>query len=239
MTTAPRLADHWRLDPDRIFLNHGSFGATPKVVLEAQRRWQDALEADYYTANHHKWLCGPKVSGFLFVQRRWQEEVRPTVISHAANRPRPARSKFIAEFDWNGTYDPTPLLATEAALTFLEGLLPGGLDELQQQNRRLALAARQCLADRLGIPLPAPDAMIGSLATLPLPAAPPSPGAPIDALQRHLRDVAAIEVPIFAWPSEGSGCLRISAQAYNRLDQYQRLAEALDAALWRAPAPRR
>ena len=77
------------------------------------------LGADYYTSNHHKWLCGPKVSGFLYVRPEFQAEVRPTVISHAANRPRPGRSRFLAEFDWTGTYDPTPILALPTAIEFL------------------------------------------------------------------------------------------------------------------------
>ena len=35
---------HWNLREDIIFLNHGSYGATPKPVLAEQRRWQDLME---------------------------------------------------------------------------------------------------------------------------------------------------------------------------------------------------
>ena len=41
-----KFSKHWFLDEETIFLNHGSFGATPKIVLEEQRRWQLLVEKD-------------------------------------------------------------------------------------------------------------------------------------------------------------------------------------------------
>jgi isopenicillin-N epimerase len=35
----------WALDPDFLSVNHGSFGAAPRVVLSAQREWQRRMEA--------------------------------------------------------------------------------------------------------------------------------------------------------------------------------------------------
>ncbi len=38
------LKEYFLLDPNVIFLNHGSFGATPKPVFESYQRWQIELE---------------------------------------------------------------------------------------------------------------------------------------------------------------------------------------------------
>ena len=38
------LSRHWTLEPGLAFMNHGSFGACPRVVLEEQQRLRDELE---------------------------------------------------------------------------------------------------------------------------------------------------------------------------------------------------
>jgi isopenicillin-N epimerase len=39
-------ARHWDLDPEVAFLNHGSYGACPRVVLAAQTEWRARLERE-------------------------------------------------------------------------------------------------------------------------------------------------------------------------------------------------
>lgn len=39
-----RLRQYFLLDPDVVFLNHGSFGATPRPVFDAYQAWQRRLE---------------------------------------------------------------------------------------------------------------------------------------------------------------------------------------------------
>ena len=113
----------------------------------------------------------------------------------------------------------------------MESQFSSGWPAVMAHNRALALAARRLLARTLGIPAPSPDGMIGALAALPIPDAPgqQSMKSPLylDPLQDILLERHRIEVPIIPWPAPPRRVLRISAQLYNALPQYERLAQAL------------
>jgi isopenicillin-N epimerase len=192
-----------------------------------------ALGVAYYTANCHKWLCTPKGAAFLYVREDKQREVRPATISHGANSTRTDRSRFLLEFDWTGTVDPTAYLCIPDALRFMEGLLPGGLAAVMAHNRALALEARAILCDALDAAPPAPASMIGSLAAVPLPDGPATcvPSVFGDPLQDVLLERYGIVVPIVPWPRRPKRLVRISAQLYNSRAEYQHLARALRAEL--------
>ena len=201
----------------------------------------------YYTGNGHKWLCGPKGSGFLWVRRDRQAAIRPLAISHGANSPRLDRPRFRLEFDWTGTADPSPYLALPAALRFGATLRPGGWPAGMAANRSLAIEGRAAVMAALGLEAPAPEAMIGSLAAVPLPeprtarsGAPTASPLDDDPLQAELREAYAIEVPILTWPQPWRASaappgrlLRISAQAFDTPAEYDYLAAALADALAR------
>jgi isopenicillin-N epimerase len=184
----------------------------------------DGLGAAYYTGNAHKWLCAPKGAAFLHVRRDRQAGLHPGTISHGYG------SGFHGEFDWTGTCDPTPWLCIPAVLSYLGGLLPGGWPELMARNQTLALEARQLLCQRFGIPLPAPASMIGSMASLPLPAAKAgstASGVDTEGLDAWIR-ARGVDAWFHPWPRP---VLRVSAQLYNSLEEYRRLADLLDEAL--------
>ena len=199
-----------------------------------------AIGATYYSANLHKWVCAPKGSGFLWVRRDRQAEIRPLAISHGANSPRTDRSRYRVEFDWTGTADPSAFLAVPDAIAFGEALLPGGWPALRERNHSLALAGRDLLCHALGIEPPAPDEMVGSMASVPLPAE-RRPGRVQgvelygDPVHDHLAQLG-MQVMITPWPQRPDGgpwrrLVRISAAAYNDQAQYERLAAALPGAL--------
>ncbi len=178
------------------------------------------LGAAYYTGNAHKWLCAPKGAAFLHVRRDRQACLHPNVISHGYS------CGFRAEFDWTGTADPTPYLCIPEALRFVGGLLPGGWPEIMATNHTLTLKARELLLDALQVDAPCPAAMIGSMASIPL----PKPA--IDSIAYHL-DLSGLNgwlrqrgIEIWLHPHP-VGLLRLSAQLYNHVDQYLELARAL------------
>jgi isopenicillin-N epimerase len=188
-----------------------------------------SLGAAFYTGNLHKWVCAPKGAGFLYVHPNRRYQVRPAIISHGANAERRDRSRFHLEFDWTGTFDPTPWLCVPAALQFIGSLVDGGWPEVMRRNRELALRGRDALCHALGIAPPAPDEMIGSMAAVPLPdgTAATAPSLYGDPLQEELFEQHAIEVPVVPWPHPPKRLLRVSAQLYNIAEEYERLAETV------------
>lgn len=189
------------------------------------------LGAAYYTGNCHKWLCSPKTAAFLHVAPEKQKAIHPLAISHGFNSARKDRSRFLIEFAWQGTWDPTACLSAPEAIRFVGSLLPGGWPAVMARNRALALAARKLICAALQISEPCPEEFIGSLAAMPLPdaTAEAMPRLPLNEypLQDALRLKHGIEVSVISWPAAPKRVVRISAQLYNSLPQYEKLADVL------------
>jgi isopenicillin-N epimerase len=182
----------------------------------------EKLGAAYYTGNCHKWLCTPKGSAFLHVRKDRQAGMKPLAIGHGLNSARTDRPRFRLDMDFSGTDDPTAFLCIPSAIAFLGKLLPGGWPELMERNHALAMYGRRLICEALRTAAPAPDFMLGSLASVPL-----RDNAPAE-LQRTLFEQHRIEVPVMPFPA-GRRLLRISAQLHNSESQYQLLARALAA----------
>jgi isopenicillin-N epimerase len=180
----------------------------------------EELQPDYYTANLHKWVCAPKGAGMLWVHPRHQQDVFPLVISQGYGLPEATR--FQAMFDWPGTFDPSAWLSVGEALRVLAEV-GGGWPAIRAHNTALALKGREILCHALNIESPAPVAMVGALASIPLP-----PGSEGCALALHKELVnAGFEVPVFPWGGAKGRVLRVSAQLYNEPAEYERLAVTL------------
>lgn len=176
----------------------------------------DALAADAYVGNAHKWLYAPKGCAFIWSNPATGPRPRPNIASVFWEQG------YHAEFDWPGTRDPTPWLAVDTALEFMRDL-----DETAARRYMfdLAEAGAELLRNTLDTPRLAPRTLQCAMASVPLPVR----FGRDEAEARHLHDSlwneARIEVPIQAL--DGRLYLRLSAQVYNELDDYAALAEAL------------
>ena len=194
------------------------------------------LGADYYTGNCHKWMCAPKGTAFLDVRSEHQSNLHPLTISHGMNRPVGESTRFRLEFDWIGTRDLTGFLTLPALIDYMDGISNEGWAGIMVRNRALAVEARDLICQELGLELPCPVDMIGSLATICLPGSVETTFTDyhvIDPLKQILRRQYGIEVSLSAWPSPAGRYLRISTQLYNALSQYRQLTEALQLELGR------
>ncbi len=169
---------------------------------------------DYYTGNLHKWAFAPRPCGLLWVRPELRDSVWPAVgsLEH--------RTEWHRAFHWPGTHDPTAWMASLDAARFR-----ARHPDIPARNRALAHDAAGLLQAAWDVPASVPAALRAAMATVRLPSRWGATADDAARLKLRLREEHRIETTVFAH----DGCLwtRVSAQVYNRLDDYQRLAEAL------------
>jgi isopenicillin-N epimerase len=184
-----------------------------------------AVGPDWYTGNLHKWCWTPRSCGVLWCAPARQAALRPTTISWGHGQG------YTLEFDWNGTKDPSPALAAPAAIALMREI---GVEAVRGWNHRLAWEGARTLGARWETSFETPESMIGTMATVPLPAEMGRTRDDALRLRAALHDEDRIEVQLHAWRERL--WVRISAQIYNDMTDVERLA---DAVLARRPAARR
>jgi isopenicillin-N epimerase len=180
----------------------------------------DAIGADWYVGNCHKWIAAPKGAAFIAVSREPAIEVHPLAISHAYGQG------FAAEFDKTGTRDATAWLSVPAAIHFHQAL---GGPALRARNRRLAREIAERIRNETGMETACAPALGQAMAAFRLPGPlPPSREASF-AIGDRLREGHGIELGATA--IAGALHLRFSVAAYNEPGDYEGLGAAmLDAA---------
>jgi isopenicillin-N epimerase len=172
----------------------------------------DALGADFYAGNCHKWLCAPKGAGFLHVRADRQEVVDGPIVSWGYGED----ATFLTRTEEQGTRDSAAYLTVPAAIEFVR--------EHDEPERCVELCreARRELCELLGSEPIAPESMVRRMATVRAPDA--------HALQRALFEEHRIEIPAMR-----DDLLRLSVAMYTTREDVERLLAAIP----RAAARRR
>jgi isopenicillin-N epimerase len=177
----------------------------------------EALGATYWTGNLHKWCCAPKGTAVLWAAPGRRGTLKPAVVSHFLDEGLPA------EFDWQGTRD---LAAWTVAGAAIDAMAEFGWDAVRRHNAQMAAWAQRMLCERWEVEPIAPlGAMLGSMCTVPLPAEVCARFRTAAEFQEALYAEDRIEVPVIEFG--GRWHVRPSAQAYNRAEEYDRLAQAV------------
>lgn len=189
----------------------------------------DALGADWYVSNAHKWLCSTKGVAILAVSERVRETTHCPIISHGSG------SGFSSEFIWDGARDYSGVLALQALLAWWDWVGPaaarGYCESLLQKAVKLLT---ETWGTRTHVPAPSFYSHMACVGVPPR-ASPAPEGAPATsdhakALQDALHFHRKVEVPVKCL--EGALYFRISVSVHNCLSDYERLIEAVSSLGW-------
>lgn len=185
----------------------------------------DALGADFYTGNCHKWLCAPKGTAFLHARPEHHEQLDATVTSwgyvagsggHTGFDAYTGRTTLERRFQWQGTRDISGSLAVGAAIDFHRQHLGTAV---RQRCHAMAVALMHELAAHVGQTVIGTDEDFAQMVPIPV------PPCDAEALRQRLFERHRIEVPVTQ--HEGRCFVRVSVQAYNTAADLQTLAAAL------------
>jgi isopenicillin-N epimerase len=201
----------------------------------------DAVGADHYAGNAHKWLCAPKGSGFLHARPHAQEALHASVVSwgyvaeaeaepgdgvpatpgattggHTGFAAYTGRTTFERRLQWQGTRDITPWLAVPAALDFLAA---HDWPRRRAECRARAIGLMHRVLARSGLRAIGPDEAFAQMVPIPVRATEP------DALRSWLFERHRIEVPVTT--HGGRAFVRVSVQVYNSDAELHALERAL------------
>jgi isopenicillin-N epimerase len=186
----------------------------------------DAVGADFYAGNLHKWLCAPKGAAFLHVRPEHHDQLHATVTSwgyaeqvtgHSGFDAYLGRSVLERRLQWQGTRDITAFLAVPAAIRFQQA---HDWPAVQARCHAMALALLHRVAARTGLPPIAADTSFAQMVPL---AVATDDG---DTLRRRLFEQHHIEVPVTR--HGGQHFVRVSVQGYNTATDVAALETALE-----------
>ncbi len=181
----------------------------------------EAIGADFYTGNCHKWMMAPKGVGFLYARPEVQHLVEPLIVSwgYHVQADFAGGSQFVDYLSYTGTKDPAASLTIPAAIRFMQEY-DWEQVRLECHQRLRAALARIC--DLVNLP---PVYPLASDLYVQMGAAPLPPATDTSVLKQRLYDEFRVEVPLIEW--NGRKFVRVSIQGYNTDEDVEALIKGL------------
>jgi isopenicillin-N epimerase len=114
----------------------------------------EAIGADFYIGNGHKWLSGAVGAGYLYAHPQRQHLLKPLVVSWGWEPREPGLSPFQDHFAWIGTDDRAAYLSMPAAIAFQHA---HDWPKVRVACHALAHQAQAQIATITGLPFISPD----------------------------------------------------------------------------------
>jgi len=173
-----------------------------------------AIGADFYTGNCHKWLCAPKGSAFLVARSEHHVWLDPLVTSWGWGIP---DESFISRNQWQGTRDIAAFLTVPEAIAYQRA---HDWPQRRAACEQLAHETQQRLSELIGLAPQAAPHFYNQMVAVPLPV-----GIDGEALKRRLYDEFRVEIPITE--QGGQRHIRAALQVYNTRADADALLDAL------------
>ena len=175
------------------------------------------LNPDVYTGACHKWMCSPKGTAFLYVDKKIQDIIEPLVISWGYDSDMPSHSQFLDYLQWQGTDDVSSYLTIHDTIDFLK---KNNWENVSKKCKELNIWARNEINKLLKIEPISDDRFLGQMSSIPI----KSNNILEDQIEFYSK--YKIQIPFFKWHDKEF--FRISIQAYNSKEDIFKLLEALD-----------
>ncbi|KAI9020957.1 pyridoxal phosphate-dependent transferase [Phycomyces nitens] len=187
-------------------------------------------DPDFFLSNCHKWFFVPRSCAILYVSERLQRLVHPVIINadyQDHSDISDTTSTFQREFGWPGTCDFSSYMCIEKALEYRASL--GGEEAIMSYCNNLAKQGGELTARVLGtcVMENAKGSLTAAMVNVKLPLHNPRleateiPNYFIDKLIYEHKCMGAV------YRHNGDWWVRLSAQVYNELDEFEVIGKAL------------
>ena len=175
-----------------------------------------SLGCDFYTGAIHKWLCGPKGTSFLYVNKEKQSSMSPVIYSWGEDGDDPEKSRFLQDFQWQGTRDMSAFLSIPFTIDYFDKNILPNQNACRKLNYYTFMNFKEIFKT---ISIVDNKEWIGQMISYPL------PKNTNENIKLILLMDYKIEIPIFKWKNQTF--IRSSTHVYNEKKDIDYLMSAL------------